>query len=368
MILRSILLALFCLALGSSGSWAAEYKAYKVRATTQRTFQELESLDAGSKEEGLAEAIALLTQIAEKKRKPNFDRSMAYELRAHLQLELDGDQSAFADQLIQSFQFAPADDYRRMQLLDDIRTALISARRVDDALRFLEDHADDARGGEAQANFLRAELLAERGDLEEAVSAIGSSNGPDDRFETKTLRYVLLVTLGRWTEAKEVLLGFGEDPYDPNLLDGELQSLQSLQAHGASAMERRDLAVAFTDALEAEHQDPQFISQHHPLGTVRCRSFSPLNEAQVQLRFDVSATGLPENVKVLYSTQSCFTPHVVKAAAGLRYQPATISSHPVPSRGLEATVVFNFSGPPVLVRGADTTAVFNFRRASLVSN
>jgi TonB family protein len=134
--------------------------------------------------------------------------------------------------------------------------------------------------------------------------------------------------------------------YKPRLVDGFVRPQEDLEA---------SFTFVFKEPTQAEDFDARPLLRVPPRYPDQCEGRVSASE-YVVVEFDVSVEGIPENIRIIESTNSCFNRTAKNAVKKWRYHPKTIAGKPVARKDVVTQISFEMassSRPPEL----------NYRRA-----
>jgi len=287
----------------------------------------------------LNRVIGQLSRLLADDELPNYDRSIAHQLRGILQFRLGEDYNASVQDFMRAVELE-SPSYRSASLADTTVELLIALGRIDDALAFAVKEGEKFGSFERSADLLRAEILASRGQHEQALDAIGPVNEDDDAIVERKLRYAILLAHGRYDEAMAVLDTFSTDIFYDSAIKEQRAVLRRLRAEGAEWSERRREGMAFATRVDEVFQDAEPIKRVNPSRFERCIRRNFTGEVRVRVRFDVDLDGSTVNARVYESEDDCYDAATVKAVEKWKYKPALVDGAPARRPGVETTVVY----------------------------
>lgn len=282
---------------------------------------------------------ALLDQRLADDNLPSFDRSVLLEVKGLLRFQYDQDASALADTYLAALEEEIGVRSRGFRLAETASTALMQSERPDEVIALTHTYPEYFFGGANTAQLVRAELYALQGNLSSALEAIGPTNNPEDSFLERRLRYAILITEGRYDEARMALETFDSDVIYAETIEAGLTALNALEAGDASRTERRDHGIRLASMLDKMHERAQPIRRVGPKGYDRC--VRPLTSMEaVAVKFDVLEDGSVDDVEVLDSTDPCFEASAVAAVRRWRYEQRVVEGASVVTQDVRTTVQF----------------------------
>lgn len=121
--------------------------------------------------------------------------------------------------------------------------------------------------------------------------------------------------------------------YEPRRVNGRAKSQTDLET---------TFTFVFEKTTSTEDFDARPIYREPPKYPERCmRGAKDIETVLVQ--FDVTTEGIPENIEVIESTNSCFERAATKAVAEWRYRPKTLSGKPVIRQEVVTQITFELS-------------------------
>jgi TonB family protein len=289
--------------------------------------------------------MEILDSIIADEGRSDFDRAIAYQIRGEKCLVTSKNRDHCVSDFHSALALMPRDASRYDDLVQGAFKQFTAASLYEEAYQLAEEYPDDFSFA-GSADLYKAEFHAAQGELDRALEIIGTTNEDGDSSLEKRLRYVLLLTEGRYQEAHQVLATFETDAFFAEIIQDEQSWLLAAEERGASRDERRERGLAFNSASDQIFSDSQPQRRTNPRNFNRCILPSRYpqrelpREVRVRIGIDIAADGSVSDVQVLESDDPCFDPYVIDAVERWRYQPATINGEPTERIGVGAAVVF----------------------------
>ena len=122
--------------------------------------------------------------------------------------------------------------------------------------------------------------------------------------------------------------------YEPPLVNGRAVALPDREA---------TFTFVFEEPTYIDEIDARPIKRLPPGYPDRCQRRAAKLE-EVILEFDVSTEGVPENIQIVESTNSCFNEAAERAVAQWRYRPKMVSGEPVVRKNVTTLITFELVG------------------------
>lgn len=317
--------------------------AEELRKTSSQRIGKAVRTAANGGERNVEQAIAIIDDLLKRKSLPDYDRSVAWEIRGRLHYTEFRDPSVLADNLLEALKYATPRTRRTSNLIELTGDALRQAGRTDDALKLAVTYRDSFPGGAEGANLFRAEILAATGKPAEALALIGRQSKADDQPFELRLRYALVLLEGDYAAARQTLDTFALSPYYAQAVVEERRIVDDLERRGAGRQERLETGVEFSTLVEELFADVEPIERTPPSGFERCLSPGQKGDVHVRVRYDVDPQGNVSNVEIIESDNPCFNAASIEAVEEWKFRPATSNSRNIVREDLETTIVFAVS-------------------------
>ena len=317
----------------------------------------IEASDAIIEADGRAYAGALerLDRLLERGGLSDYETAMALNLRGRLVLLIDPAQAGRA-----------ADDFARavatgaLNPADASQLAALTARLLAEAgdfaglVAFHEANADAFGHAITEVGPLVAEGYARQKRPQEGLDVLTQATETIEvgAEPLQASRYVMLLQMRRWDEARAALEDYAASPIGPpaavEVGRAQLEALASATdaPDGAALREAVGAFLAADEAWRAANYDAEPKVRVPPRDFGRClsRNSSRKTVESVQLEFDVAPDGRTTNVRALESTDRCFERHAVEAVEAWSYKPAMRDGAPSLRRGVRTMIKFEVSG------------------------
>lgn len=120
-------------------------------------------------------------------------------------------------------------------------------------------------------------------------------------------------------------------------------------------------SFVFEEDTQAIDFDARVVSRVPPRYPDRCQHRAQ-NSETVVLEFDISTEGIPENIRVIEATNSCFDHPALNSVKKWRYRPKLVDGEPTIRKGVVTAITFMLAGRSYTKPEIRSSVLFQFRR------